>query len=215
MRRLARLVRATKSHSAVAPVSGSATGDKSQAATRHNKHRLRSASQTARYPAGQSWLRLLAAACPDSRKPTILSCSRHAKPARTTGLSVNAPLRQMPLNPWARAAICIAITAQPADISCSQRGTFGWSSQRATTVMISGARNGALRAFSIPFSSWPASRAPFSSNWLKRSRPSSAIIKKRHGCRCHGPGRAARRAVYFPAVRPPGPVQPGGKRFGD
>ncbi len=33
------------------------------------------------------------------------------------------------------------------------------------------------------YTSWPASLAPFSSNWLKRSRPSSAIIKKRHGCR--------------------------------
>ncbi len=38
---------------------------KAQAATRQNKHRLRIASQTARYPAGQWWLRLLAAASPD------------------------------------------------------------------------------------------------------------------------------------------------------
>ncbi|VCZ38730.1 hypothetical protein BANRA_02609 [Klebsiella pneumoniae] len=38
---------------------------KAPAATRHNKHRLRIASQTARYPAGQWWLRLLAAASPD------------------------------------------------------------------------------------------------------------------------------------------------------
>ncbi len=38
---------------------------KAPAVTRHNKHRLRIASQTARYPAGQWWLRLLAAASPD------------------------------------------------------------------------------------------------------------------------------------------------------
>ena len=113
------------------------------------------------------------------RAPLIITvvarCEDHPKVPRweqemSAGCAVMA--MQMAALARARAAICIAITAQPADISCSQRGTLGWSSQRATTVIISGARNGALRAFSIPFSSWPASLAPFSSNWLKRSRPS-------------------------------------------
>ena len=50
---------------------------KAPAATRHHKHRLRSASQTARYPAEQWWLKLLAAASPDRG-------SRQFYPARGT-----------------------------------------------------------------------------------------------------------------------------------
>jgi hypothetical protein len=43
------------------------------------------------------------------------------------------------------------------------------------------AKRRAARFFNRFFIS-PAATAPFSSSWLKRSRPSSAIMKKRHGC---------------------------------